>query len=149
MDKVQVKIRAVKKGDRAGRCLGICAYVKGVIPADGIVCRMDIPGGEAVYITIDDIVTALSIREKSGRMIEIDAQSWDTFDRGTEDDEMMDEKTEQVKCTKCGAMRFFQRGVITESGKLNYQCDACSEVVLERRVAAQNDLKDGRKLLID
>jgi hypothetical protein len=110
---------------------------------------MDVPGGEAVYVTIDDIVTALVIREKRGRMIEIDAQSWDAFDCGTEGEGMMDENTEQVKCTKCGAMRFFQRGVITESGKLNYQCDACSEVVLERRVAAQNDLKDGRKLLID
>ena len=56
---------------------------------------------------------------------------------------------ETVTCTGCGATRTFCQGVITEQGKLDYKCEACSELVLERRVAGQEDVKNGRRLLID
>ena len=56
---------------------------------------------------------------------------------------------DQVKCTKCGAVKSVPHGFLTQEGIRKYQCETCSEQVLETRVADMEDRKGGRQLLVD
>lgn len=61
----------------------------------------------------------------------------------------MKHKSIDVTCVHCNKEVQIPVGQLTQEGIERYTCEACSEVVLERRVEAHENTKNGRQLLID
>ncbi|TRO55177.1 hypothetical protein E2P64_07535 [Candidatus Bathyarchaeota archaeon] len=60
---------------------------------------------------------------------------------------MHENKTETVRCTRCGNPKEIPGGRLTEEQKRGFLCSACQEIVLERSVEERE--KGNRELLVD
>jgi hypothetical protein len=72
-DKTMVKVKRVKKGDESVKPVCEGGFVSGEVPEDGYVVSSD---NSPCFVRDSDLELAKNKREKKGRPIVVEAESW-------------------------------------------------------------------------
>jgi hypothetical protein len=75
-EKVKVKVQRVEVDDEAVKPISISGFVHGVIPEPGFVVKVEGSHGIPIYVRDTDLEKARDLRQRKGKPVAIDADSW-------------------------------------------------------------------------